>query len=80
MCIEKECQEVLTDLTKCKYHKKIGTSDDKQYEYYISYQTEDFLKELMKSHIEIIDRLKETENGFVLKEKKDLDNTEVFDE
>ena len=65
-------QEVLTDLTKCKY--------DKQYEYYISYQTEDFLKELMKSHIEIIDRLKETENGFVLKEKKDLDNTEVFDE
>lgn len=73
-------QEELTDLTKCKYHKKIGTSDDKQYEYYISYQTEDFLKELMKSNIEIIDRLKETENGFVLKEKKDLDNTEVFDE
>ena len=71
-------QEVLTDLTKCKYHKKIGTADDKQYEYYISYQTEDFLKELMKSNIEIIDRLKETENGFVLKEKKDLDNTEVF--
>lgn len=27
-----------------------------------------------------IDRLKKTENGFVLKEKKDLDNTEVFDE
>lgn len=73
-------QEELTDLTKCKYHKKIGTSDDKQYEYYISYQTEEFLKELMKSNIEIIDRLKETENGFVLKEKKDLDNTEVFDE
>ena len=41
-------QEVLTDLTKCKYHKKIGTSDDKQYEYYISYQTEDFLKEEKK--------------------------------
>ena len=32
----------------------------------------------MKSNIEIIDRLKETENGFVLKEKKDLDNTEVL--
>ena len=32
------------------------------------------------TNIEIIDRLKETGNGFVLKEKKDLDNTEVFDE
>ena len=50
------------------------------YRYYISYQNDAFKRELEQCHIEIIDRLEENDNGFVLKEKKDLENTEVFND
>ena len=36
----------------------------------LSYQTEDFLKELMKSNIEIIDRLKENRKWLCFKRKE----------
>ena len=70
----------ITELTQCTYHKKIGISHDGQYSYYISYQNDTFKRELEQCHIEIIDCLEENDNGFVLKEKKDLENTEVFND
>ena len=73
-------EKEITELTQCTYHKKIGISHDGQYSYYISYQNDTFKRELEQCHIEIIDRLEENDNGFVLKEKKDLENTEVFND
>lgn len=73
-------EKEITELTQCTYHKKIGISHDGQYSYYISYQNDVFKRELEQCHIEIIDRLEENDNGFVLKEKKDLENTEVFND
>lgn len=73
-------EKEITELTQCTYHKKIGISHDGHYSYYISYQNDAFKRELEQCHIEIIDRLEENDNGFVLKEKKDLENTEVFND
>lgn len=73
-------EKEITELTQCTYHKKIGISHDGQYSYYISYQNDSFKRELEQCHIEIIDRLEENDNGFVLKEKNDLENTEVFND
>ena len=73
-------EKEITELTQCTYHKKIGISHDGQYSYYISYQNDAFKRELEQCHIEIIDRLEENDNGFVLKEKKNLENTEVFND
>ena len=73
-------EKEITELTQCTYHKKIGISHDGQYSYYISYQNDAFKRELEQCHIEIIDRLEENDNGFALKEKKDLENTEVFND
>lgn len=73
-------EKEITELTQCTYHKKIGISHDGQYSYYISYQNDAFKRELEQCHIEIIDRLEENDNGFVLKEKNDLGNTEVFND
>lgn len=73
-------EKEITELTQCTYHKKIGISHDGQYSYYISYQNDAFKRELEQCHIEIIDCLEENDNGFVLKEKKNLENTEVFND
>lgn len=73
-------EKEITELTQCTYHKKIGISHDGHYSYYISYQNDAFKRELEQCHIEIIDCLEENDNGFVLKEKKDLENTEVFND
>lgn len=73
-------EKEITELTQCTYYKKIGISHDGQYSYYISYQNDAFKRELEQCHIEIIDRLEENDNGFVLKEKNDLENTEVFND
>lgn len=73
-------EKEITELTQCTYHKKIGISHDGQYSYYISYQNDAFKRELEQCHIEIIDCLEENDNGFVLKEKNDLENTEVFND
>lgn len=73
-------EKEITELTQCTYHKKIGISHDGHYSYYISYQNDAIKRELEQCHIEIIDRLEENDNGFVLKEKKDLENTEVFND
>lgn len=73
-------EKEITELTQCTYHKKIGISHDGQYSYYISYQNDAFKRELEQCHIEIIDRLEENDNGFVLKEKNNLENTEVFND
>lgn len=73
-------EKEITELTQCTYHKKIGISHDGQYSYYISYQNDAFKRELEQCHIEIIDRLEENDNGFVLKEKNDLENTEFFND
>lgn len=73
-------EKEITELTQCTYQKKIGISHDGQYSYYISYQNDAFKRELEQCHIEIIDRLEENDNGFVLKEKNDLENTEVFND
>lgn len=74
-------EEELTKITKCDSHKKIGASSDGKYEYYLSTNKgadPQFLEEFNKTSIEIIQKKDRPENGFVLAEKTDLENTEAF--
>lgn len=72
----------IAKITKCDTHKKIGESKDGKFTYYISSKgkiDEGFAKEFAKTQIDIIDKKPRPENGFVLSEKTDLENTETFD-
>ena len=71
----------ISKITKCDTHKKIGTSTDGKYDYYISSKSgtkDDFLGEFNKTEFEIIDKKDRPKNGFVLSEKTDLENTEAI--
>ena len=49
----------ISKITKCDTHKKIGTSTDGKYDYYISSKSgtkDDFLGEFNKTEFEIIDK------------------------
>ena len=72
--------EELTKITKCDDHKKIGSSKDGEYDYYLSVKKDakDFAEEFSKTEVEIIEKKDRPENGFVLGEKSDLENTEAF--
>lgn len=72
--------EELTKLTKCDDHKKIGSSKDGEYDYYLSVKKDakDFAEEFSKTEVEMIEKKDRPENGFVLGEKSDLENTEAF--
>ena len=72
----------ISKITKCDNHKKIGESKDGKFAYYISSKgkmDEGFAKEFAQTQIDIIDKKPRPENGFVLSEKTDLENTEAFD-
>ncbi|MDU1878380.1 MAG: TlpA disulfide reductase family protein [Finegoldia magna] len=72
----------IAKITKCDNNKKIGESKDGKFTYYISSKgkmDEGFAKEFAKTQIDIIDKKTRPENGFVLSEKTDLENTEAFD-
>ena len=72
----------IAKITKCDNNKKIGESKDVKFTYYISSKgkmDEGFAKEFAKTQIDIIDKKTRPENGFVLSEKTDLENTEAFD-
>ena len=72
----------ISKITKCDNHKKIGESKDGKFVYYISSKgkmDEGFAKEFAQTQIDIIDKKPRPENGFVLSEKTDLENTEAFD-
>lgn len=72
----------IAKITKFDNNKKIGESKDGKFTYYISSKgkmDEGFAKEFAKTQIDIIDKKPRPENGFVLSEKTDLENTEAFD-
>lgn len=73
-------EEELTKITKCDDHKKIGSSKDGEYDYYLSVKKDakDFAEEFSKTEVEMIEKKDRPENGFVLGEKSDLENTEAF--
>lgn len=75
-------EKEISEFTKCDTHEKIGVSKDGEYVYYLSTQKEDksgFAEEFKKTAVEIIEKQPRPENGFVLSEKTDLENTEAFD-
>lgn len=74
-------EEEISNITKCKNHKKIGESTDGKYTYYLSTAKDNkdaFAEEFNKTEVEIIEKKDRPENGFVLGEKTDLENTEAF--
>lgn len=79
--VEKDMpEEEVTKLTKCSNNEKLGSSKDDKYDYYLSTNGEDsdLLKAFKDTKVEIIDRKDRPENGFVLAEKSDLENTEAY--
>lgn len=72
-------EDEISKITKCDTHKMIGTSSDGEYEYYLSTnKSSKFAEELDKTEVNIIDKKARPENGFVLAEKADLENTVPF--
>ena len=74
-------EEKISKMTKCDTHTKIGVSSDGKYDCYLSTNSEagsNLLDELKRTEIQIIDKKERPENGFVLSEKTDLENTEAF--
>ena len=74
-------EEKISKITKCDTHTKIGVSSDGKYDCYLSTNSgaeSNLLDELKRTEIQIIDKKERPENGFVLSEKTDLENTEAF--
>ncbi len=73
-------EDEISKITKCTNHKNLGTSSDGEYEYYLSTNKDDkgFAEEFEKTEVNIIDKKARPENGFVLVEKSDLENTVPF--
>lgn len=75
-------EEEISKLTKCDTHKKLGDSTDGNYECYVSTNSKadsSLVDEFNKTEIEIIEKKERPENGFVLSEKSDLENTITYD-
>ena len=74
-------EEKISEITRCDTHTKIGVSSDGKYDCYLSTNSgaeSNLLDELKRTEIQIIDKKERPENGFVLSEKTDLENTEAF--
>lgn len=74
-------EEEIGKITKCDSHIKLGESKDGKYSYYISVNSTadaETIEELKQTTVEITEKKDRPENGFVLSEKSDLENTMAF--
>ena len=74
-------EEEIGKITKCDSHTKLGDSKDGKYSYYLSVNSgadAETIEELKKTSVEITEKKERPENGFVLSEKSDLENTMAF--
>ena len=74
-------EEEIGKITKCDSHTKLGESKDGKYSYYLSVNSTadaETTEELKQTTVEITEKKDRPENGFVLSEKSDLENTMAF--
>lgn len=74
-------EEEIGKITKCDSHTKLGESKDGIYSYYLSVNSTadaETIEELKQTRVEITEKKERPENGFVLSEKSDLENTMAF--
>ena len=74
-------EEEIGKITKCDSHTKLGESKDGNYSYYLSVNSTadaETIEELKQTTVEITEKKERPENGFVLSEKSDLENTMAF--
>ena len=74
-------EEEIGKITKCDSHTKLGESKDGKYSYYLSVNSgadAETIEELKQTRVEITEKKERPENGFVLSEKSDLENTMAF--
>lgn len=74
-------EEEIGKITKCDNHTKLGESKDGKYSYYLSVNSTadaETIEELKQTTVEITEKKDRPENGFVLSEKSDLENTMAF--
>ena len=74
-------EEEVGKITKCDSHTKLGESKDGKYSYYLSVNSTadaETIEELKQTTVEITEKKERPENGFVLSEKSDLENTMAF--
>lgn len=74
-------EEEIGKITKCDSHTKLGESKDGKYSYYLSVNSTadaETIEELKQTTVEITEKKDSPENGFVLSEKSDLENTMAF--
>ena len=74
-------EEEIGKITKCDSHTKLGESKDGKYSYYLSLNSTadaETIEELKQTTVEITEKKDRPENGFVLSEKSDLENTMAF--
>ena len=74
-------EEEIGKITKCDNHTKLGESKDGKYSYYLSVNSTadaETIEELKQTTVEITEKKERPENGFVLSEKSDLENTMAF--
>ena len=74
-------EEEIGKITKCDSHTKLGESKDGKYSYYLSVKSDadaEAVEEFKKTEVKVIEMKARPENGFVLAEKSDLENTMAF--
>ena len=74
-------EEEIGKITKCDSHTKLGESKDGKYSYYLSVNSTadaETIEELKQTTVEITEKKDRPENGYVLSEKSDLENTMAF--
>lgn len=74
-------EDEIGKITKCDSHTKLGESKDGKYSYYLSVNSTadaETIEELKQTTVEITEKKERLENGFVLSEKSDLENTMAF--
>ena len=74
-------EEEIGKITKCDSHTKLGESKDGKYSYYLSVKSDadaEAVEEFKKTEVKVIEMKARPENGFVLSEKSDLENTMAF--
>ena len=74
-------EEDIGKITKCDSHTKLGESKDGKYSYYLSVKSDadaEAVEEFKKTEVKVIEMKARPENGFVLAEKSDLENTMAF--
>ena len=74
-------EEEIGKITKCDSHTKLGESKDGKYSYYLSVNSTadaETIEELKQTTVDITEKKERPENGFVLSEKSDLENTMAF--